>query len=96
MEDAKNKRFIVSNQSIWTKDIAVILKKEFSPHYSITTKELSFCTVKTASFIDSRVKLILPFWNKQYNVLNDRSIRVLEIQYKPIEETLIEMTNAMI
>ena len=79
MEDAKNKRFILNNTSIWTKDLAGILKKEYSPHYSIKTKELSYCTVKTASLIDSRVKLVLPFWNKQFNIMNDRSIRVLEL-----------------
>ena len=77
--DARNKRFILCSQSIWMKDLAAILKKEFSPHYSIKTKELSFCTIKVAALFDARVKLILPFWNKQYNILNDRSMRVLGI-----------------
>ena len=52
--------------------------------------------MKTVSFFDSRVKLIMPLWNKNYNIINDRSIRILGIEYIPLEETVIEMANGMI
>ena len=78
------------------KDFAEILRQKYSPNYNVKSKELSFCTMKTVSFFDSRVKLIMPLWNKNYNIINDRSIRILGIEYIPLEETVIEMANGMI
>jgi hypothetical protein len=50
--EARNKRFLLSAESLWFKDIAGILKNEFRGSYKVRDRELIYCTVKLASIFD--------------------------------------------
>lgn len=90
MEEAKNKRYILSAQELWFKDIAAVLKNAY-PDYNIKDKELGYCPIKFVSFFDKSVKLILPFWNVSFKLENNRSREILGIQYKPGPDAIIAM-----
>lgn len=63
VEAAKNQRFLLGNTSFWIKDMAKTLK-EIYPDYKISSKEISYCPIKFASFFNSQVKLLLPMWRR--------------------------------
>jgi hypothetical protein len=86
----------VEDQALWFKEIAEILKKEFGTDYTVKTGELSFCLIKMASWFDPAVKMIIPMWNKPVSINNSRIKNVLGIQFRSKEESIIEMTRALI
>ena len=81
---------------MWFRDIALALKAEYGKNYKIKSGELKYCTIKIASIFDSSVKLILPMWNKTLLLENLRSRRVLGIEYKNPNETVVAMAESMI
>jgi dihydroflavonol-4-reductase len=93
--EARNKRFILSSQSLWFKETAQILKDKF-PAYKIKAGEIGYCPVKLASYFDSSIKLILPMWNKQIRADNKQSREILGIQYIDASESIVAMANSMI
>lgn len=52
VEEAKNQRFILNGRSMWFKEIAEALQKEFGQFYKIKTGELRYCTLKIAACFD--------------------------------------------
>jgi dihydroflavonol-4-reductase len=78
VEEARNKRFILSSKSLWFKDYAGTLKAAF-PDYKIKAKELGYCPVKIASWFDGTIKLILPLWNRPMNLENAQSREILGV-----------------
>ena len=94
MEDAKNKRFILSSDSIWFKQFAEVLHEKY-PKQKIKTSELGYCPIKVASWFDKSVKLILPMWNKQLRVDHTQSEKILGIQYIPTNESIIAMAESL-
>lgn len=67
IDDAKNKRFILSADSLWFKDVAEALKQRY-PKHNIKSGELGYCPMKVISWFDDSVKMILPAWNKVIRV----------------------------
>ena len=67
IDEAKNRRFILSSDSVWFKEVAEVLKQRY-PRHNIKSGELGYCPVKVVSWFDKSVKLILPMWNKALRV----------------------------
>jgi dihydroflavonol-4-reductase len=67
IDEANNKRFILSSNSVWFKDVAEVLKQRY-PRQNIKSGELGYCPVKVVSWFDKSVKMILPMWNKSLKV----------------------------
>jgi hypothetical protein len=79
VEEAKNKRFILHNKSLWLREVAEILKEEFGATYKINSGDLRYCTLRIASIFYASAKLILPYWDKPMNLDNAQSREVLGI-----------------
>lgn len=96
VEEAKNQRFILYNQTIWFKEIAEILKERFGRYYSVRANELKYCLVRMVAMFDPSAKMILPFWGKTITLDNQRSREVLGIHYHQAKETVEQMAISMI
>jgi nucleoside-diphosphate-sugar epimerase len=95
VKEAANQRFILCSKSLWFKEVAAAINTQL-PGYKIKTKELGFCPVKVASFVDPGVKQILPLWKKVSHIDNSRSQYVLGVQYIPAEDAVAEMARSLI
>lgn len=94
--EAANNRFILNAKPIWLREIAESLNQEFSPDYTIKTSELSYCTARLAAIFISEVKGILPIWDKKLNANNEKSKKILGIDYILPERSVVEMAYSMI
>ena len=94
--EARNQRFILCTESLWFKQIAETLKEEYGEFYKFKTGELKYCTVKLASFFDPSVRIILPLWRKSIILNNERSRKVLGIEYRDTKTTINEMALTLI
>ena len=96
VEDAKNKRFILSSNSLWFVEIAQALKDQYGAFYKIKAKEISYCPMKFASFFSATVKEMLPNWGKPILMDNSSSQKILGIQYRDTKESIIALAECMI
>lgn len=97
VEEAANQRFILSGKTMWLTEIAQLLHTEFNPlGYKFKPKELAYCLTKFVGFFNSDVKAILPMWGKNYELDNKKSIEILGTEYRPPDESLVEMVYCMI
>ena len=77
--EAANKRFIICSRTLWMKEIAEILKKEFSANYKINTSELKLVVMKVGACFDKSAKMLLPKWKKVYEFDHTLSEKILKI-----------------
>ncbi len=96
VEDARNNRFLVHNESMWLKDLATILKNNYGRQYPIKNGDMKLCTLKIAACFDSSAKFVIPIWGKEKYLLNDKSKKILGMQYQDIVDTLISTSESMI
>ena len=78
------------------KELATILKNRYKGYYKIADRELPFCPVKIVSTFDKSIKKAIQYWNVNYDFDNTKSKEVLGIEYRPIEDTVVEMSEQMI
>lgn len=94
VEEAKNKRFILSKESLWFKEFAEVLKQRY-PNQKIKSAELGYCPVKVVSWFDKSVKLILPMWNRVLRMDNSQSQEVLGVKYISSADAIIAMAESL-
>ena len=95
VEEAKNQRFIISAESLWFRDIAVILKEEF-PRYDIKTNDMSYCLMKIAGCFDSTARMMVKMWDMDMDLNSSKAKEILGIRYRPIDGSLKEMGHALV
>ena len=49
VEEAKNKRFILSEKSMWLVEICTVLKNHYGDGFKLNNKEVGYCPVKMAA-----------------------------------------------
>jgi len=94
--EAAGKRFILSAEDVWFREIAEKLHAEFGRDYWIATMELKYCLVKMVSLFDPSIRVILPIWDRELHLNNQRSKELLGIDYRPSQETLRDFGNYLI
>lgn len=96
---AKDLRFLIVGDNIWFKDLALVLSDHFTSWgYNIKTGELKYWMLKVASWIDEFAKCILPMWDREQRMNNEKSLKVLGMyeHYRPYSETIVEMGQSFI
>ena len=89
--EAAGNRYICVNERISMKEIAQIFADEFQPQgYKIPTKGLPKAAVWAAKFVSSDAKFIYPLLGKRVNFRNEKMRGELEIEPRPVKETLID------
>lgn len=65
-DEAQGKRFLLSNQSMWMREIGEVLHRNFSPMgYNIPTNEAKYCFIKFAGWFRADAKKIATYWGRQ-------------------------------
>ncbi|CDW84889.1 nad-dependent epimerase dehydratase [Stylonychia lemnae] len=96
VKEAANHRFILSDRSMWFKEMAQVLAQKYPSGFKINTSDIKYCTLKFASWFDASAKTLLPFWGLEFEMDNQKSKTILGIQYRPASEAVIEMAESLI
>ncbi|XP_028405338.1 tetraketide alpha-pyrone reductase 1-like [Dendronephthya gigantea] len=97
LSNAPDNRFIVSAGSMWLREFAQTLDREFKPQgYSIPTKYCPKFGLRVMSLVDKSVKGILPQIGKVVNVSNEKMIKELGITPIEVEKSIIDMAYSLI
>ena len=71
--------------------MAEILNDHFGKWgYKVKTGEIKFWMLKVASWIDDTAKTILPQWDKEQKLSNQKSIDILGMSYRNYRDSIIE------
>lgn len=90
-------RLIVSSGSMWMREFAKTLEREFRPQgYSIPSSYCPKVGLHVASLFDKSVKAILPYVGKVVNISNDKMIKELGINPIEMEKSIIDMAYSLI
>jgi dihydroflavonol-4-reductase len=94
--EAANKRFILSNETIWFQRVAQVLNDHFSAQgYKLRTGELNYCSITIGALFIPELKLIKPMWGINQHFDNSQSREVLGLEYGDINKSLVEMVYSM-
>ena len=63
--------------------------------YRIPTGDAPFCLIRLASLFRGDAKMMVKYWGQKMACNNQRSKDVLGIEYRPIEESMVEMAETM-
>ena len=97
LPEVAGQRHLIVSHSVWVKEVAMILQKEFSPQgYFVPTFTAPNALVRVSSFIDKGVKLVVPRLGKECKYDNKRMQEVLKITPIDLEKTVIDTANSMI
>jgi len=96
--EARNKRFILVNTSLWFTEIARPLFDEFSTQgYNVKAGEMGYCTVSVLACLNSKAASMKKMWGAEIRCDNTASKEILKIDYTPdFGKVLVEMAYSMI
>jgi len=95
--EAAGNRFLCSGGTIWVKDIAEILHKQYgSRGYKIPRVVLPVFLARLVALFDKKVALIIPSLNWDYELSNEKAKRILGWQPRPNEEAILSMAQSLI
>ncbi|XP_076324284.1 uncharacterized protein LOC143232573 [Tachypleus tridentatus] len=90
-------RHIISTQTVWLKDIALMLTKEFKPQgYRVPTMNAPYFAVWLNSFIDKSTRLLLPRIGREFKFDNSRMKEVLDIIPRDLSQTILDTAYSLI
>lgn len=95
--NAAGHRHLVMSASLWHKDIALLVKKEFQPQgYFVPTMVVPNFCVRVNSLVDGTIKLILTSLSRDYAFDNRRVQSVLKVKITDVNKTIIDTANSLI
>lgn len=96
-ENSNGNRYLLVSETLWMEDVAKIVSNEFKRFgYKVPSKKIGYCPLKFASYFDKSIKLIIPFVNRKIEFKNEKSINELGINYRKVDETIIDMCYNLI
>ncbi|XP_067142568.1 uncharacterized protein [Centruroides vittatus] len=97
LPEAADHRHIISTQTVWMKDIALVLAKEFKSHgYCIPTMMAPYIALWLNSFFDKSVRWLLPRVGREFKFDNKRMKEVLEITPRELNQTIIDSAYSLL
>lgn len=98
LPEAASNRHIILTESLWYRDIAASVAKEFRPQgYSIATAQLPYALMWLAGCFNKGVRnSILPRIGKTLSVDNKRMVEVLGVEPTALDCTVQDMVYAMV
>eukprot|EP00118_Oscarella_pearsei_P019614 m.209115 g.209115 ORF g.209115 m.209115 type:complete len:248 (+) comp39725_c1_seq29:1608-2351(+) len=96
-EWANGKRIIIYGESLWSQEVAEILKEEFEPQgYSIPQMQFPNFFVWIAKWFFSTLEYVYPGLGKNFLFSNQRMTEELQIKPTPIKESVIDTAYSLI
>jgi dihydroflavonol-4-reductase len=78
--EAAGKRFILSSESLWIREIAQSMANEFNPQgFRVKTGEMSYALVWVISIFMKELNVVLSQWGQQLNLDHSNAEKVLGI-----------------
>jgi nucleoside-diphosphate-sugar epimerase len=97
MPEANGKRHLLVNRTVWLKDLADILDKEFRPQgYIIPLREAPYLLLKFKSFFDKSLNSLIEDYGKEVKLDAKRMTKVLEINPIDLNYTVLDMAYSLI
>ena len=94
---AAGHRHLVVTQTVWLKDIALILKKEFQPKgYSVPSFVAPNVFVWLNSLYEKQYKIVVPRLGREFSYENKRMKEVLKVEPTETEKTIIDSAQSLI
>jgi dihydroflavonol-4-reductase len=95
--EAAGHRFLCSGGTVWIKDIAEMLHKQYgSRGYKIPRMILPVFLVRLVALFDKKVALIIPLLNWDFELSSENAKRILGWQPRTNEEAILSMAESLI
>ena len=96
--EAAGHRFACPGATIWIKELADILNKQFSEHghKKIPKLVMPVFLVRTLALFDKRIALVSPSLNWNFELSNEKIKRILNWQPRSKEEAILSMAESLI
>lgn len=96
--EAANERIAVPAESLWIKELADILHKEYSQrgYKKIPQFVLPVFLVRLLALFDKRIALVVPTLNWDFELSNEKAKRLLKWSPRSKEEAILSMAESLI
>ena len=78
------------------KQVGRILNYKYGDHYDVVDHDANKLWFWVASNLDKSMNRMYNNWGKKITMDNDDSIDVLKVNYRPFENTILEMAESLI
>ena len=96
-EIADGKRYICVCDTLWFREMADILREEFTQYgYKVTQRNIPYCGAKFMSFFSNQAKSLLPRLNQFSRYRNDNIKADLGLEFTPLKEAILELAYSLI
>jgi len=96
-QEAAGHRFLCSGGTIWIKDMAEILHKQYADRgYKIPRLVFPVFFARLVALFDKKVALIIPLLNWDFELSNEKAKRILKWQPRSNEEAILSMAESLI
>ena len=88
---AAGNRHIITGRTLWLREIADIIAREFKPQgYTITSFVMPNFGIWLAKFFDPNAKIVYPLLNKKVLFNNERMRSILEVEPRDVATTILD------
>lgn len=95
--EAANNRFLCSGGTLWIKEIAEILHKEYSKRgYKIPTIQFPSFLIRFIALFDKKIALVTDSLDWDYELSNEKARRILKWNPRTSEEAILSMAESLI
>ncbi len=95
--EAAGRRFLVTGERLWLKDVADMYDKEFGKYgYSIPTRVMPKLLMRVFALFKEDARMALKFWGKVYDYDNTPLKDVLGVTPRDVRQGLMEIAYSMI
>lgn len=95
--EAAGNRFLCSGGTMWLKEIAGTLHKEYSPRgYKIPTFEFPSWMVRFLGLFDKKIARVTATLDRDFEESNEKAKQILKWQPRPLKEAILAMAESLI
>jgi len=95
--NAAGQRFLCTGGTMWLKDIAGVLHKEFSPRgYKIPTFEFPSWLVRFLGLFDKKIARVTESLDRDFEQSNEKAKRILKWTPRSEKEAIVSMADSLI
>ncbi len=97
LPQAANRRFLITGENLWYKDVADVYRKEFSEYgYAIPTRVAPWFLIRILAWFDDEARHICNAWGKVHDFDNSPMKNILGVHPQDVRRSLIDMAHSMI